>query len=184
MTTSRQLQSVALEDYLSGEQDGQVRHEYVAGQEFAKTGGSVYHNRISGNFYAQIKTGLSGRPCDTFISDMKVRTEQAFDYPDVMVVCDPADVDPYTKSKPTVIVEVTSPTTRSIDEREKRQAYLSIPSLREYIIAEQDRAEVHLLRRSEDGAWAQEECGADDLIRLKSLGIVISMQAIYENVWR
>jgi hypothetical protein len=30
----------------------------------------------------------------------------------------------------------------------------------------------------------QEVLGADDVIRLDSLGIIIAMQAIYEGVWR
>ncbi len=184
MATKRQLRFVRVEDYLQGEQDGRMRHEYVAGQIFAMTGGSVYHNRIMGNIYALIKTGLAGTPCDTFVADMKVQTRQAFYYPDVMVVCDPADLDPYTKREPTVIVEVTSPTTRSIDEREKRLAYLSVPSLREYVLAEQDRAEVKVIRRAGEGAWEQEDYDAGDLIRLESLDVMISMQAIYENVWR
>ena len=75
-------------------------------------------------------------------------------------------------------MEVTSPTTRSIDEREKRQAYLSVPSLREYVLAEQDRAEVRLLHRADDGQWEEEGLGAGDLIRLPSLDVTISMQTI------
>lgn len=184
MATKRELRFVTAEDYLRGERNGQVRHEYVAGQVFAMTGGSVYHNRIAGNFYSQIKAKLSGRPCDTFISDIKVQVQQAFYYPDVMVVCDPHDRDPYVKISPTIIVEVTSPTTRSIDEREKRRAYLSIPSLREYVLAEQDRAEVRILHRTGVGSWESEDRGADDPIGLRSLDIVIAMQAIYEGVWR
>ena len=184
MTTKRDLQFVTVEDYLLGEQDGQVRHEYVAGQVFAMTGGSVYHNRIAVSFLMELKAQLRGKLCDIFVSDIKVKTHEAFYYPDLMVVCDLADCDPYTKSNPILIVEVTSPTTRSTDEREKRLAYLSIPSLQEYVLAEQDRAEVRILRRTTGNTWAQEDCGADDLIRLESLDVVVSMQSIYEGVWR
>jgi len=184
MAIKRDRQLVSVEDYLLGEQDGQMRHEYVAGKVFAMTGGSVYHNRVTVNFLTEIKSRLSGKPCDVFVSDMKVEARQAFYYPDVMVVCDPVDNDPYTKSSPILIVEVTSPTTRSIDEREKRQAYLSIPSVQEYVLAEQDRAEVRILRRILDDAWEQEDCVANGLIRLRSLDILISMQSIYEGIWR
>ena len=184
MTTKQALKFVTPDEYLVGERDGQTRHEFVAGQVFAMTGGSVYHNRVTGNIFALLREKLSPRPCDIFISDMKVKTDQAYDYPDVMVVCDPADRDPYSKINLTVIVEVTSPTTRSIDEREKRLAYLSIAGLQEYVLAEQDRPEVRIIRRSVAGSWEQEDFGADDLMRVCSLDIVIPMQSIYEGVWR
>lgn len=184
MTTKQALKFVTPEEYLVGERDAQTRHEFVAGQIFAMTGGSVYHNRVTGNIFALLKERLSLQPCDVFISDMKVKTDQAYYYPDVMVVCDPEDRDPYSKISPTVIVEVTSPTTRSTDEREKRLAYLSITSLQEYILAEQDRPEVRIVRRTVAGLWEQEDFGADDPMRVRSLDIVIPMQSIYEGVWR
>lgn len=184
MTKQQALKFVTASEYLAGERDGQIRHEYVAGQVFAMTGGSVYHNRINGNIFALLKEKLCRRPCDVFISDMKVQTDQAYYYPDVMVVCDPKDRDPYSKTAPTVIVEVTSPTTRSTDEREKRLAYLSIATLQEYVLVEQDRPEARVLRRADTGSWEQVGLGADDLMVLHSLDIVIPMQSIYEGVWR
>jgi hypothetical protein len=56
--------------------------------------------------------------------------------------------------------------------------------LGEYLLAEQDRAEVRLLHRTEGGHWEGEDFGAGDLIRLRPLGITIPMQTIYEDVWR
>lgn len=183
MATGSPLGSVSVEQYLLGERDGLARHEYVAGQVYAMTGGSVYHNRIAGNFFAELKAKTAHLGCDVFIADMKVQTARAFYYPDLMVVCDATDSDLYTKSRPVLIVEVISPNTQPIDEREKRVAYEGLASLREYLLAEQDRAVVRLLRRTDDG-WVQEVLGADDIIRLDSLGITIAMQAIYEGVWR
>jgi Uma2 family endonuclease len=183
MATGSPLASISVEQYLLGERDGLARHEYVAGQVYAMTGGSIYHNRIAGNFFAELKVRTARLGCDVFIADMKVQTARAFYYPDVMVVCDATDSDLYTKSRPVLIVEVISPNTQTIDEREKRVAYEGLTSLREYVLAEQDRAVVRVLRRTDDG-WVQEVLGADDVIRLDSLGIIIAMQAIYEGVWR
>jgi Uma2 family endonuclease len=114
---------------------------------------------------------------------MKVHTAQAFYYPDLMVVCDKSDTDPYTKSKPVVVVEIISANTRSIYGREKRLAYQGLRSLQEYVLAEQDRAEVRVLHRRND-KWQEEILGPDHLLRLPSLDVTISMQTIYEGVWR
>ena len=40
---------LCIADYLQGEQESQVRHEYVAGQVFAMAGAGEAHNRIAGN---------------------------------------------------------------------------------------------------------------------------------------
>jgi len=184
MSALESIQWVDVEDYLLGERDGQVRHEFVAGRVYAMTGGSVYHNRIALAFASVLRDKLGNRPCDVFMADMQVRAQQAYYYPDVMVVCDPQDRDPYTKISPLLIAEVISPTTRSIDEREKRGAYLGLESLREYLLIEQDRAEVRVIRRLNTGAWTEEAYGLDGEIRLESLGLDIAMRHLYEGAWR
>jgi Uma2 family endonuclease len=184
MTISETAASISVTDYLKGEQDGQVRHEYVAGRVYAMTGGSVYHNRISLAFASVLREKLRGHPCDVFMADMKVQTRQAFYYPDIMVVCDSADRDPYTKGRPSMIAEIVSPNTRSIDEREKRAAYLELDSLREYVLAEQDRPELRVIHRDAQGGWTEDVCGPDEVIRLPSLGLDIAMQHLYEGAWR
>ncbi len=184
MSALEPIQWVDVEDYLLGEQDGRIRHEFVAGRVYAMTGGSVYHNRITLAFASVLREKLGNRSCDVFITDMKVRTQQAVYYPDVMVVCDPQDQDPYTKISPLLIAEVISPTTRSIDEREKRSAYLGLTSLREYLLIEQDRAEVRAVRRLDEATWAEEAYGLDGELRLEPLGSDIAMQHLYEGAWR
>ena len=159
MTTETQVQSLSVDAYLEGEKDAQVRHEYVAGQVYAMTGGSIYHNRIAGNFFTELKAKMGRSNCDLFMADIKLQTEQAFYYPDLMVVCDPVDTDPYIKTKAILII------------------------VQEYLMAEQDRAEVRLIRRAQEG-WEWKTFGPSDSIRLRSLDIVIAMQAIYEGVWR
>ena len=184
MSTTDSRHPITVEAYLAGEQDGQVRHELVGGRVYAMTGGSVYHNRICLGLASALREKLKGRTCDVLMADMKVQTEHAFYYPDIMVVCDPADTDPYTKHSPLMIAEVVSPNTRSIDEREKRVAYQGLVSLREYVLIEQDRPEVRIIRRGPPGEWSETVCGPDDLIELQSLDLRIAMQQLYEGAWR
>jgi Uma2 family endonuclease len=174
---------ISIDEYLAGERDGAVRHEYVVGRVYAMTGGSVYHNRISLAFASYLRSDLP-KGCDVFVSDMKLQTRNAFYYPDIMVHCDPADTDPYTKHRPLLIAEVISPNTRNTDEREKRAAYLELESLREYVLLEQDRAEVRVTGRREDDGWSERVYGPDDVIRLDALDLDIAMQHIYEGAWR
>jgi Uma2 family endonuclease len=80
MATGTQARFLSVQEYLESEQDGQVRHEYVAGQVYAMTGGSVYHNRIAGNFFAELRAKLGQRGCDVFLADMKLQRARASIY--------------------------------------------------------------------------------------------------------
>src|SRR5438309_6507916 len=86
---------VTVEDYLAGEENSSVKHEYVDGAVFAMAGATAEHNEIAINITSAIKSHLRGKPCRVFMSDVKVRVEiageETFYYPDVMVGCDPRD---------------------------------------------------------------------------------------------
>ncbi|WP_349307081.1 Uma2 family endonuclease [Acinetobacter corruptisaponis] len=76
------------------------------------------------------------------MSDMKVKIDDCYFYPDVLVDCsDLADDSVFTET-PTIIVEVLSKSTRQIDRVIKREKYLQIPTLQEYILIEQGIAEI------------------------------------------
>lgn len=173
---------ITIEEYLAGEHNAAIRHEFVAGQVYAMAGASDRHNRIAGNLYAALTTRLDG-PCEPFISDMKLYVApDLFYYPDVMVSCDDPVTDPYFRTHPILLIEVVSPTTERTDRREKLSAYLSIPSLQEYLLIMQDRIEVKFHRRGEN-RW-QEEFYRDiaDNVRFDSVGLTLSVETIYRNV--
>ena len=116
MTLHAHLSPLSVADYLEGELRSQVRHEYVGGRVFAMAGASEAHNLIAGNLYTVLRAHVQNRGCRTFMSDMKVRVEkmQAFYYPDVLVTCDPEDIEQYHKSQPCLMIEVLSPATETM----------------------------------------------------------------------
>jgi Uma2 family endonuclease len=131
---------LTIDEYLAFEKDSPVRHEYVGGELVAMAGASDRHNRVAGNIYALLWPALRGGPCRIYMSDMKMQIsdDQIF-YPDVMVTCDPEDNGEYIKKRPCLIIEVLSPSTASIDRREKLVAYRRIESLQAYIVLYQDQ---------------------------------------------
>jgi Uma2 family endonuclease len=54
---------------------------------------------------------------------------ETFYYPDLMVCCDPGDREPYSRSRPCLIVEVLSGGTTRTDQHEKRLTYVRLDSL-------------------------------------------------------
>ncbi len=170
-------------DYLAGEQDGEVRHELIDGQTYAMTGASDYHNKLSGNLFGELRNALkrSHSPCNIYINDMKVKVKQNFYYPDVMVVCNQNDkVNDYYKTQPSVIAEVLSPSTRRFDKTHKRQAYQLLDSLREYVLIDQERAEIEVFSRQ--SGWQAEYFYPGDTIKFQSLDVVVAVEDIYYQV--
>jgi Uma2 family endonuclease len=58
MSLPRERFCLSVADYLTGERDGAVRHEYVSGQAYAMAGASVRHNRIALNIAGRLNDHL------------------------------------------------------------------------------------------------------------------------------
>ena len=138
------------------EETAAVRHEYVGGMIYAMVAATKRHNRIAGNIYAYLLAASRGGACRAYMETVKLRVaDDVFYYPGVMVAC--AEDDPLVEHSPCLIVEVASPSTQSIDRREKMLAYRKIPALQAYLIVAQDGRRVERHWRDESGEWRQGE---------------------------
>ena len=120
-------------------------------------------------------------------SDTKVRvrlsTHTRFYYPDAMIVCQPNSPTDSFQDHPVVIAEVVSDSTRRTDEGEKKDAYLSIPTLSAYVVIETKLPRVVVHRRGPDGAFSAELYeGIDGVIALDDVGCSLRLAELYERV--
>ena len=187
MALPQQKPEFDFDAYMDWEETQVERHEYLAGEVFAMSGGTDAHYTILGNAYAALRSGLSGTPCRVFISGMKLRIERAdaVFYPDVFVTCDPRDRQPdasRAKQWPGLIVEVLSDSTAAFDRGRKFELYRQIDTLREYLLIEQDRRHADLFRRNAEGLWVLQPAGPGDIIRLDSIGLELALDALYDDV--
>jgi Uma2 family endonuclease len=184
MSAAIPLLTLTIDEYLESEKASPVRHEYIGGQVYSMAGASTAHNLIAGNIFARLRARTRGGPCRVFMSDMKLRIEAAnsFYYPDVFVTCDLEDTENYFKTRPCLIVEVTSPTTAVIDRREKLLAYKRITSLREYVLISQEEISVEFYRLDRGGHWWVETLGPEDMLKLESVDLEMQVKEIYEEV--
>ena len=129
---------------------------------------------------------LRGRPCRPFNSDTKIRvrlaTQVRFYYPDASVVCRPNPQTDSFQDDPAVLFEVLSLKTRRIDEGEKKDAYLTLPSLAAYIMIEQDTTAAVVFRRTEGGFVREVYEGLEAVLPLDEIGIELPLAEIYEGV--
>ena len=148
--------NLSVVEFLDFDNQSQDRHEYVAGRIFAMTGGTMRHNRVSGNVFRVLSSVLDGSPCQVFINDMKLHVQEADSvyYPDVMVYCGSAIAgEEKLVSDASLIVEVSSESTAEIDRREKLSAYRKLPSLKAYWIVSQTERRVEVHSRDALGRW-------------------------------
>jgi Uma2 family endonuclease len=76
------------DEYLTLEEESEIRHEYWDGEIVPMTGGTPNHNRIVRNLCTVLTQALRRQPCEVFVADQRVWIPQRriYTYPDVMVV--------------------------------------------------------------------------------------------------
>ena len=171
-------------EYLTFEETAALRHEYVGSEAYAMSGGSQRHNRISINTASLLLARLAGKPCQVFMSDMKLRVARdcAYYYPDVVATCsEQAKVanEAQVVSDPVLVIEVLSPSTEATDRREKLHAYRHLPSLREYVLISQDRQQVEIYRRQGDLGWLFITYEPGDTVEFAAVGVTLQISDLY-----
>jgi Uma2 family endonuclease len=174
-------------EYLAFENDGEIRHEYVDGQTYAMAGAGDRHNRATGNVFFHLRRQTRHTHCVTYQSDMKLRLDSGryFYYPDVMLCCDPQDnVGGYFREQPCVIVEVSSPSTSSIDRREKLLNYQRIPSLRYYLLISPEHVQVDYYQRNANNQWELASLEKGEILEIwcDDNKLLLTVENIYEDM--
>lgn len=173
-------------DYLVLERSANVKHEFLAGEIYAMAGGTPEHAALAANVTASLGAQLRGRSCQAFSSDLRVRVQATglATYPDVTVVCGRAERDSEDRDavvNPTLLVEVTSPSTEDYDRREKLEHYQQIPSLREVVLVSHRERCVEVFRRGDDTAWHRSEARAGQSLALASVAGSLAVDEIYRD---
>lgn len=173
------------EEYFAWEERQLERHEYMDGEVYAMSGGTINHGDIAGNFLTVLKTHMRGRGCKTLNSDCRVKVLEMdkYVYPDISVTCD--DRDKTTTqyiTYPCLIVEVLSSSTEAYDRGNKFRMYRRNPSLQEYVLVSADTIEIELFRRTDTDDWRIINYQAGDTVELKSISLTCQIEQIYEDI--
>ena len=185
------MQSSALltpEEYLAFEAEAEVKHEYWHGRIVAMAGETPNHSTVKDNLVDALR---NQRPeCIARTSGLRVRApgygRDNYAYPDGLMVCEEerydASANPPTLLNPTLLIEVTSDSTRSRDTTDKLDAYFELDSLQEYWIVEPDRPYALRYVRTKGGILVHFVRGLDQTLSSETLDVAISMEAVYHRV--
>lgn len=123
------------EEYFAWEEQQLERHEYINGEVYAMSGGTINHGRIAIKITAMLDNYLDNSSCITGNSDVRINILKSDDYsyPDASVTCDESDKSGTQYiAYPCLIVEVLSDSTEAYDRGEKFYRYRRNPVLQDY----------------------------------------------------
>jgi len=186
MVTNPQKEYWTVEEYLAYEEETGIKHEYIDGEIFAMAGGTDNHSRIAMNASAELVQQLKGSPCHVRNSDMRVEiSTNKYVYPDFSVICGKASFadDKHTMlTNPTLVAEVTSSSSVDYDRGSKADYYRSLPSVKAYLILDQDRVHAQLYTRHEAGWLLREFSEKDAIIPLEALNCSLPLSEVYRDI--
>jgi len=127
--------------------------------------------------------GARGLPCRVMADGMAVRIDDRTVYePDALVRCGPTlPGDAIEVLDPIIVVEVVSPSSRGVDRGVKLARYLSLPSVRHYLIIDTDGQVVIHHRRGDEGR-IEVQIRHEGLITLDPPGLAIDIQDIFDDL--
>jgi Uma2 family endonuclease len=172
------------EEYFAWEELQLVRHEYINGEVYAMSGGSIIHSQIASHFNRLLGNHLQGSGCITLNSDGRVNivASSHYVYPDVSVTCDERDkTTPQYITYPCLIVEVLSSSTEAYDRGNKFKLYRRNPCLQEYVLVDAETMAIELFRKV-DNNWSILDYEPGDSVELASVKLTFPIEQVYENV--
>jgi len=173
------------EEYFIWEEQQEFKHEYIDGEVFAMTGGTLPHNKVTLNLYSFLRAYLRLKKCTAFVADAKVGVSEAgpFFYPDLAVTCDPRDQTAVKFIQyPCLIAEAISPSTEGRDRGAKFAHYRKINTLQEYLLLDPTQINVELFRLNAQGKWELNSYGTGEEIYLESVGVGVAIDLLYEDI--
>ncbi|HEY5579818.1 MAG TPA: Uma2 family endonuclease [Rhodoferax sp.] len=177
--------TLTADDYLAWEPAQLDRHEYLDGEVFAMAGAEDRHVTVSMNIAFTLRQHLSGSPCRTYMSDMRLHVAAAnsYFYPDVLVTCSALDLaNPLVKTEPKLIIEVLSPSTAAYDRGLKFSHYRSLASLEEYVLIDLDTRSTDGYRKGADGLWVLHPFARGESVSLASVALELSAAQLFAEV--
>lgn len=185
---------MTLDEFLAWEERQEARWEFDGfapvpwGDGFdahGVTGGTRAHSAISHALHRSVGGRLPRPgPCRYHGADLRFVTASGRSrYPDGFVACGPGGGPRDTvEREPVVVSEVLSASTAALDRTEKAREYRDTPSVRRYVMLEQDAVAATVHAREPDGRWTVHLLAGGDALDLPEVGVSSPLAELYEDV--
>lgn len=149
-------------------------------------GGSRSHAEIVDNTFIALRTRQSGCFVKSSETAVSIKEINSYFFPDISATCDEPKYEEGGIARllnPTLIVEVLSLSTERRDRSVKWDAYMSLESLKEYVLIDSKSMSVQTYYRQGKGSWSIGSFYLPEQdVEFKTLGISVPMSVIYEGI--
>lgn len=175
------------DDYLMAERQSATKNEFMNGRVIGRSGSNRWHNLIASNVAVAVGSRTQGAKSDLYVGNMRVRLRNNFIcYPDVIVVNgEPAFADQNGDLllNPTVVLEIISSVTNTLDKTQKLEAFLAMESIRECVLVKEDEMRIEHYAKQNAKQWIYKIYNErDDVLTLESINCKISLSEIYAHI--
>ncbi len=142
---------VAYEEFLEISANSEERYEYIDGEVYLLASPKTTHQRILAKMFGTFYNWFEGKKCTPMIAPYDIKLQRNENnknvvQPDLMVICDLDEMlgdDDYYKGIPSLVVEITSRSTKSKDYVRKLDLYMDC-GISEYWIVNPENREVQI----------------------------------------
>ena len=180
-----EIQQWTVEEYLALEAESEIKHEYIDGEIYPMTGGTLNHDEIIMNLTLALGAQLVDSNCRLHTSHMRVGlSPKRYVYPDLSAVCGEAQTGEGTTTllNPVLVAEVTSPSSIERDHVLKLELYGAVTSIQGYLILDQERVFAQWNLRSESGWHTRQFTDPTEETELEPLGCALRLGSLYRRV--
>ena len=172
---------MSVEEFLAWEDQQEERWEFDGFEPVAMTGAAAGHGAVQMRLHHALYSRLRGKPCQVWGSELKISVAGSIRYPDAFVVCRPVDRRETVIDDPVVIFEILSPSTAETDRTIKNAEYRDTPSVRRYVMLEQDRQAATVYTREND-EWLGRIYIGEAVLTMPEIGIELPLSELYEGL--
>lgn len=187
MMTGRRLHRYTYAQYVALELLSPTKHEFLDGEIYAMAGGSEEHSALAAEVLRALGNSIGDRPCRVHTSDLRIYVEAVglATFPDGAVVSGPLEQHGpspnATALNPVVLVEITSDSSEEYDTGFKREAYQTIPSLRDCIVVSHRERRITVHHRDDAGAWTTRVGIGGGQVAVESVATVLRVDEIFRR---
>ncbi len=176
-----------VDEYRNFEKSSFSKNEYFDGKISASNGSSRRHNLIGSNLTIAIGSRLQKHKSDLYVNSMQVKlSDNAFCYPDIVIVKDEPKFENRETDillNPTVIIEIVSPKTYACDKTTKLEKYLTLESVSEYLMVNEDKMLIEHYAKQGLKQWVYKIYNSnEDIISIDSMMCKINVSEIYTQI--
>lgn len=160
------------------------KFELDNGVIYMMTGGTEPHAWVQLNILSWLRSKLRGTGCRPYGPDMGLRiSETDVRYPDIAIYCAQPPRDELRGSKaltnPTVVIEILSPSTATLDQGTKLEEYQSIASVRTIAFVDPVNELCRTFERLGATGWADHMFSGERGIIVPALDLTIPHDEIF-----